>query len=303
MHENYGRDLDLNLLRVFVVVAEAGGVTAAAARLYLTQPAVSAALKRLRHTVGAPLLARRGRGLVLTARGQRLLEQARPHLDGLVTAALAPPAFEPLTSTRTLRLGLSDSAESWLLPALLRDLALRAPHMRVVSLPVQFRTIERALESQRLDAAVTVADDLPAGTERRTLFQKSFVVLGDVRFAKLGRRPTLERYLAHAHAIVSYNGDMRGIVEDMLGVERRVRCSVASFAALADIIEGTPLLATVPELVARNALRHHRHLRTWPVPFSLLGAPLELVWNRALDDDACSFLRTAIVRVVEQMAD
>src|SRR4029079_11162655 len=70
MHENYGRDLDLNLLRVCVVVADAGSVTGAASRLYLTQPAVSAALKRLQRAVGAPLLARRGRGLALTERGQ-----------------------------------------------------------------------------------------------------------------------------------------------------------------------------------------------------------------------------------------
>jgi len=100
MHMNYGRDLDLNLLRVFVVVAEAGGVTAAAARLYLTQPAVSAALKRLRQAVGAPLLARRGRGLVLTPRGQRLLECARPHLPACQAAA-------------TRHVTRPDAAQSW----------------------------------------------------------------------------------------------------------------------------------------------------------------------------------------------
>ncbi|MBZ0234085.1 MAG: LysR family transcriptional regulator, partial [Deltaproteobacteria bacterium] len=45
MNEHYGRDLDLNLLRVFAVVADSGSVTAAAGRLYLTQPAISAALR------------------------------------------------------------------------------------------------------------------------------------------------------------------------------------------------------------------------------------------------------------------
>src|SRR5512147_574694 len=95
MIENYGRDLDLNLLRVFLVVAEAGSVTEAASRLYLTQPAVSAALRRLAAAVGAPLFARTGRGLSLTARGQRLLATARPHLAALVTAALSPATFDP----------------------------------------------------------------------------------------------------------------------------------------------------------------------------------------------------------------
>src|SRR5688572_22664606 len=135
MPKVYGRDLDLNLLRVFAVVAECGSVTEAASRLYLTQPAVSAALRRLTSTVGAPLFSRSGRGLVLTSRGERLRGALHPHLQALVDAALAPPEFDPGTSTRTLRLGLSDTAEVWLLPPLLRVLEREAPRMRVVSLP------------------------------------------------------------------------------------------------------------------------------------------------------------------------
>jgi LysR family transcriptional activator of mexEF-oprN operon len=48
MNTVYARDLDLNLLRVFIAVADAGSVTGAAERLYVTQPAISAALRRLR---------------------------------------------------------------------------------------------------------------------------------------------------------------------------------------------------------------------------------------------------------------
>ena len=87
MNEDYARDLDLNLLRVFVVAAEAGGVTAAARRLYLTQPAVSAALKRLASTIGAPLFARHGRGLVLTTRGQATLRAETERLSHLAAVA------------------------------------------------------------------------------------------------------------------------------------------------------------------------------------------------------------------------
>src|SRR5215510_6973629 len=103
MQTVYGRDLDLNLLRVFAVVAETVSVTEAAKRLYLTQPAVSAALRRLQAAVGAPLFARSGRGLVLTSRGARLRDGLRPHLQRVVDAALAPPSFDPRTSERALR--------------------------------------------------------------------------------------------------------------------------------------------------------------------------------------------------------
>ncbi|HEX4421658.1 MAG TPA: LysR family transcriptional regulator [Kofleriaceae bacterium] len=117
MHAHYARDLDLNLLRVFVVVAEHASVTHAAARLYLTQPAVSAALRRLTAAVGAPLFVRQGRGLALTARGTQLLAGSQVHLAALIDAALAPAELDPRTSERTLRLGMADAAELWILPA------------------------------------------------------------------------------------------------------------------------------------------------------------------------------------------
>jgi LysR family transcriptional activator of mexEF-oprN operon len=297
----YGRDLDLNLLRVFAVVAEAGSVTEAASRLYLTQPAVSAALRRLHQAVGAPLFARAGRGLVLTARGGRLRDAVRPHLSALIEAALAPATFDPRTSTRTLRLGLADSAEVWLLPPLLRVLAREAPGMRVISIPVQFRTIAAALTAG-LDAAVTVADDLPASIRRRPLLHGGFTCLFDPRHLKLGRL-TEPVYFAQQHVIVSYNGDLRGLVEDALQRTRDVRCSVATFAHLGAIIDGSRLLATVPELVAADIRATRPHLRTKPLPFKLPSAASELLWPVATDDDEpCKFARAKIIEIASGVA-
>jgi LysR family transcriptional activator of mexEF-oprN operon len=298
MSRNYERDLDLNLLRVFVVVAEARSVTAAADRLYLTQPAVSAALRRLTSAVGAPLFVRAGRGLQLTARGTRLFGTARQHLEALIEAAHSPDTFDPKTSERTVRIGLQDSNESWLLPPLLRVLAREAPRLQLIVLPVQFRTVADALASSVVDLAVTVADELPADTRRRTLFQGRFVCLYDPRHAQIGKRLTLARYLAHDHVIVSYNGDLRGIVEDLLGIQRRVRVSVPSFHNVGAVIEGSALIATVPESVASEIIALRPRLRTAPKPFALAGSPMELLWRSAVDDDpAIAFLRGVIERV------
>lgn len=284
MPETYGRDLDLNLLRVFAVVAESGSVTEAASRLYLTQPAVSAALRRLTATVGAPLFVRQGRGLALTSRGERLRASLHPHLASLVEAALSPAEFDPATSDRTLRLGLSDSAEVWLLPPLLRVLEHAAPRMRVIAIPVQFRTVAAALASG-LDAALTVADELPPTIHRLPLLRGGFVCLYDPRHAKL-RRLTEADYFARDHVIVSYNGDLRGIVEDMLRKQRRIRCSVSSFANLGALVDGSGLLATVPEIVAQQIRSVRPHLRTRELPFSLSGTATELLWPATADDDA-----------------
>ena len=294
----YARDLDLNLLRVFVVVAEAGSVTVAASRLYLTQPAISSALKRLAVAVGAPLFARQGRGLVLTARGAALLEAARPHLDGLVKAALAPPAFDPAASEATVRVGLAAANEAWLLPPLLGTLAREAPEMRLVVLPVQFRTVGPLLASGAIDLAVTVADELPAGTRRERLFEGGFVCLYDPRAGDLGARVSRATYLARHHVIVSYNGDLRGIVEDLLGVARSVRVSVPTFHSVGAIVDGTDLLATVPEMTAREIRRARPHLRYAALPLPLTGSPMELLWRSAVDDDpALRFVMEHVRRI------
>src|SRR4051812_5607979 len=95
INDAYGRDLDLNLLRTFAVVAEESSLTRAAARLYVTQPAVSASMRRLTEFVGADLVTRQGRGVALTTRGAELLVAARAHLQPLVAATMAAAPFDP----------------------------------------------------------------------------------------------------------------------------------------------------------------------------------------------------------------
>jgi len=170
--------------------------------------------------------------------------------------------------------------------------------MQLVVLPVQFRNIGPSLASGAVDVALTVADELPAGVSRKALFSGGFVCLHDPRYARLGRRLTRKRYLAHHHVIVSYNGDLRGIIEDMLGVRRKVRVSVPTFHSVGVIVEGTALLATVPMMVAREVLRRHPKLAVTELPFAMRGTPMELVWRSALDDDdSVRFVMDHVTRI------
>ena len=303
MPDAYVRDLDLNLLRVFAVVAEEGSLTRAASRLYVTQPAVSAAMRRLADFLGSELFARQGRGVVLTSRGAEIATAARAYLGPLVAATVAGPAFAPATSTATVRLGLADALDGVLLPALLALLRSEAPGMQLVVHPVQFRTVEGALLSNQVDLAVSVADDLPRSIVRQPLLSHSppsgdFACLFDPRFAKLRKTLTEREYFARDHVAVSYAGDTRGIVEDRLGKSRQVRVAVASFGSVADVVDGSPLLATVPYLLARHIISTRPHLRTLPLPFALDGSVLELLWLRVTDEDASArFVRGLLIKV------
>lgn len=296
----YERDLDLNLLRVFAVVAETGSVTDAAARLYLTQPAVSAALRRLSQAAGSALFVRSGRGIALTARGERLRRVVHDHLSALTDAVRASETFDPKTARRSVRIGLADAATAWLLPQLVALAEKEAPGLTLIALPVQFRTVGHALASAQVDLAVTVADDLPPDIVRTRLFRGDFVCLYDPNTLKLPRVLTRERYLREWHVVVSYNGDTRGLIEDYFGVRRKVRVSVASFEAVGALIDGSALIATLPRGVAHDIRKLRPHLRTTKPPFDIEGAYVELLQRRASqDDDTLSWLRSRI----EQLSD
>ena len=90
------RNLDLTALRSFAAVADAGGVTRAAALLNLTQSAVSMQLKRLEESLGLALLDRSARTIALTAQGEQLLAYARRllALNDEAWGRLTHPAFE-----------------------------------------------------------------------------------------------------------------------------------------------------------------------------------------------------------------
>ena len=91
---------------------------------------------------------------------------------------------------------------------------------------------------------------------------------------------------------------MRGIVEDALGKTRRVRVSVPAFAYVADLVDGSALLATVPLFLARHVQKTRPHLEALALPFSFGGdTRMDLLWPRAKDQDPLlAFVRGALER-------
>src|SRR5215831_4291506 len=117
---------DLSLLQALYALLEERHVTRAARRCFLSQPAMSRALERLRGMFGDPLLVRGGGGYQRTVRGERLLHELEsliPRLEALVRGE----AFDPRRSRGRIRLALTDHASAVLLPPLLERLRAEAP--------------------------------------------------------------------------------------------------------------------------------------------------------------------------------
>ncbi|MCX7933294.1 MAG: LysR substrate-binding domain-containing protein [Rhodovarius sp.] len=177
-------DLDLDLLRAFVAVAERGGFTAAGQVLGLTQSAVSLKLKRLEELVGRPLLTRLPRGVALTRDGEALIAYARRML------ALNEEAVRRLAAPRMaqrLRLGVADHFVPRRLPALLAGFQREYPELRLEVEVGRSHELRAALSEGRFDLVVGKRRD--GETEGRLIFSEDIVWVAAPGFTPPPGRP------------------------------------------------------------------------------------------------------------------
>src|SRR5689334_15497899 len=102
------RRLDLNLLPVFLALMRERSVTRAGRALFLSQPATSAALARLRAAFRDELFIRNGNALEPTPRAEALMTELLPALQAVASAVAGATPFDPARDSRTFRIGWSD---------------------------------------------------------------------------------------------------------------------------------------------------------------------------------------------------
>jgi len=143
--------LDLELLRSFVSVVDAGGFTRAGERVHRTQSTVSQQIKRLEEDVGQPLLNRNGKDVTPTEAGERLLSYARRLLSLAEEArdVMARPGSEG-----AIRLGVPEDFAAYRLAKLLAAFSRSHPALRLDVRADQSTHLKRDLERGELDLAL-----------------------------------------------------------------------------------------------------------------------------------------------------
>ncbi len=147
------RNLDLNLLKVFDAVMAEHSLTRAAARLAMTQPAVSHALKRLREALGEELFVRHAFGMKPTLRAEAMWPEVRLILQRL-QALLAPEHFRPEAEEFTFRIAMADATAALLLPPLVAQLEEGLALANVHVVPLTTRDPRALLDQGEADFAV-----------------------------------------------------------------------------------------------------------------------------------------------------
>jgi DNA-binding transcriptional LysR family regulator len=167
------KDIDTTLLRAFVAVVDAGGVTRAAEALGVSQAAASQQLKRLEEALACRLFERAGRRLVLAPAGERLLAQARRllALNDELWSAMRTPSFEG-----EVRLGVPYDIIANVVPPILRRFAKAQPRVRVSLVCEDSKIVRERLRSGGVDLALTTETE--CGRHGETLRTDRLVWVG-----------------------------------------------------------------------------------------------------------------------------
>jgi LysR family transcriptional regulator, mexEF-oprN operon transcriptional activator len=298
-HINLSR-VDLNLLVALDALLMERSVTRAAARVGLRQSAMSHNLARLRALFGDELLIRGPDGMRATPRALSLIDPVRIALSQITALVSREEAFDARTAERSFRIGLRDSAEVLIGPALLAYLCEAAPGIRL-RLSSTDRLFEE-LDADQLDLGVGYGP-LPEGQahhKRRVLSTDSFLCMFSAERVGVSPPISLEDYVRLPHVLTTLRKGERGIVDDALaklGLSRTVAVTTPRFVAVPFLVAGAPLVTTMHAKLARyfaGALG----LSLSPAPVELPEVSAALVWHASYDHDpAHMWLRQTVARV------
>ncbi|MDW6093291.1 LysR family transcriptional regulator [Vibrio rhizosphaerae] len=282
------RRVDLNLLVVLLALYHEQSVTKAAERLYLGQPAVSGALKRLRELVGDPLFVRQGSGMIATPRAETLVQALTPLMGSLHSQLFDVPVFSPQTSVKTFRIGMSEWVEQWVMPTLLQQIYQDAPGVYLKVVNVDPYTARDAVEEGIVDVAISLDTISTLETESLHVRRMGFKTVWSPAQMSLSDPITLDEFLSKEHLLVSYRNATSSQLDQFLaqqGKSRHIRYVSPHFSSYPLLLKQQPFLATVPHGLA-VIWQQHYNLMMSDVPMGYEDIKLCLLWHKRLSQDA-----------------
>ena len=280
------RSIDLNLLVVFEALIEERGVTRAAARLGITQSAVSHALKRLRIALNDDLLVRVAGAMEPTPQAIKLAAAFKGALTQIEDVLTVQRDFNPATARRTFHLSVSDYVGGQLLPRLCTHLRHHAPDIGLAVEPLDGVRTSDLVAYEGLEVRLSVGKGSPIPSASLRLLDDRFVVLMRRDHPAASRPFTLDAYLAQPQVKVTGVGS--NIVDDTLATDgrmRRVMVRVPSWQGMVEVIEQTDLVGAIPAHWMPAVLASGKCV-TRPMPLGDMTLAIDAVWHPRNNDDA-----------------
>lgn len=269
---------DTYLLRVLCTLIAERSVSRTAIRMNQSQPAISAALKRLRAIFGDPLLTREKNVMIPTERALQLARSADAALSALGDLLVSEDRFDPATTEQSFTVGMPDYLAPPFFAQVVREFRRAAPRARLVAVPLSATfNYEQALSEGSPDIVIGNWPNPPEHLHLSVLLEDDVVcmVADDSAHVQPGKF-TMQDYLSASHIVPApYSRDQRGVVDTGLSTMRvhrdnRVTCPYFNLAP--SLIPGTDLILTTGRHFANY---HAQHLAV-----AVLEAPIEFPFMR-----------------------
>ncbi len=172
--ERFARNLDWNLLRTFMVIVQEGSLTKAANRLFLQQPSISAALKRLEESIGYPLIDRQPGRFVVTPAGKKLYTEALSIFQ-MVACLRQSITDAPLETTGHIRIATVSQVMNTILDPILAAFFKLHPK---ITLSIEVLTTADVLHSLQQNLATIGLSDgvIPPGLHKRLIKIEKYAI-------------------------------------------------------------------------------------------------------------------------------
>lgn len=293
--------MELDQLRAFVAVGEAGGFTRAAAVLASTQPTLSRQVKALETELGQTLFDRLGRRVTLTAFGKDFHKRARSLLADADALLVAGSEVSGRVAGE-LRIGVADSVVLSRFPRILERFNHRYPNVRAHIQTGSSPQILSWVRDGRCDAGLCMLPQAHPGLLLRPLWRDRFVAIAAPRHALAGRRVVLETFAAERQIMISphtlshqvltaaYQSQGLSLVADM---------DFDSFHLIAEFVAAGVGVGVCSSIVAQPYLKAGRVKRVHIGAIDRLDRRLGLVLHTGR---AASPLLTALVALINRQA-
>jgi DNA-binding transcriptional LysR family regulator len=298
------RSLDIGMLRAFEALMRERSVSRAAARLFLSQPAVSAALNRLRETFDDPLFTRTPHGVTPTPRAQALAPQVEKVLADIGRLFEPDQPFDPAQSSRIFRIAGSDHASRLLLAPLTRLLTDAGSSVRLLWEAPGSTPVTERLQQGELDVAVLARIRRPQDVQTQVLYSDHYVYVLRKGHPGAGEPVTLDSFCATPQIFLGYGtSTLDDLIDDTLaraGRQRLAQVAVSSFGQILHQLRHSDHAAV---LGRRVATQYADELHIQPLPFELPGYDSLLCWAERFEADAgIRWLRERIAQVMAAVA-
>ncbi len=300
---------DLNLLIALDVLLREKNVTRAAERVFVSQPAMSAALHKLRDYFGDPLLVRVGRDMELTPRGSSLIHPVREALLKIQATLGTQPTFEAASSQREFTIIVSEEAVPGLLPRIIKRIASEAPSIRC-HIELVSQTSLSKLEGGEADLCLILdnlrlydAQAYPDNLHSTLLRPVRWVCAVDRQHPTVTDHLSAEQFQTLPHVVGrpgGYAASGEELIRRLLDIDVTVQLTVPSLLHLPLVLVGTRYAAILPERVAEPFLDEST-IKIFPLPFPTPAQHEILLWHKRHDTDpAHMWLRQLVTELATE---